>query len=178
MGVISEMQPPAWRFVWALDGALLLLLFAAVRPVTRRGLALTAAAAGALFFILQARAWFGPQDPGWLHHAAAWETPARAALAVALVTMAGARSKERVGLGLTLASLFFAWQSINHVRHLPLFGIVLAPLLAQSLADWVSGSVERWDAMWRTRETFQTPAALRDAPASALAPAPPLPPSR
>lgn len=156
MGIINEMQPPHWRFVWALDGGLLFLFFLAIRPRSFRGFGLTALGAAVLFFLLQGRAWFFSEEGRLLAEPAAWETTFRAGLAYTLIVITGARSKANIGLALTLLALFFAHQAIHHVRHLPLLGIVLAPLIAQGLADWVRGSVRRWDELWRPGRAFKS----------------------
>lgn len=161
MGIINEMQPPHWRFVWAIDGALLLLLFVAVRPRSVRGFALTSAAAALLFGVLQVRAWIFSPEGALLAEPSAWEHTLRRLLAYALILVAGARSKSNIGLALTLLVLFFTQQSLHHVRHLPLLGIVLAPFLAQALADWITGSVRGWDEMSRPGRAFRTPGELR-----------------
>lgn len=163
MGIISEMQPPHWRFVWALDGALLFLVFLAFLPRSVRGFALSSLAAVALFFLLQVRAWIFSEPGALLAEPAAWETSLRAGLAYALILIAGARSKANIGLALTILTLFFANQAIHHVRHLPLLGVVLAPFIAFGLTDWVRGSVARWDELWRPGRNFRTPEELQAA---------------
>ncbi len=163
MDIINEMQPPNWRFVWSLDVTLMALLFVAVRPRSFRGFSLTTLGAALLFFIFQIRAWLLSEPGMLLVQPAAWETTLRAGLAYMLIVVAGARSKQNVGLALTLLCLFFAQQAIHHVRHLPLFGLVLAPFLAFSLADWVRGSVRHWDEMWQRGRPFKTSEELQDA---------------
>lgn len=162
-GIINEMLPPHWRFVWAVDGALVLLLFGALRPTSARTLAATSALAAGLFYLLQARFWFAMGPEQGLPEPAGWETGLRAGLAYALILVAGGRSKASIGLAQTLLALFFAQQALHHVRHLPLFGIALAPLLAQALADWANRSVGRWDALWRTSGAFRTASELQAA---------------
>ena len=57
-GVIGELLPPAWSFVWVVDACIVLMLFAAVRPRSVKGLLGTAM--GAVLAVTLMR------GPGWL----------------------------------------------------------------------------------------------------------------
>lgn len=163
---IYELLPANWRFVWALDAALIVMLFAAIRPRSARGAAITAAAAFGLFFALQGWRWITAPAGELTAEPPMWETWFREIAAIVIFTVAAARSKASVGLAQTVLVLFFAHQAIQHVRHLPLFAIVFAPVMAQTIADWLRGTVGGWDWLWRIRSkeqaTEEYQASLRD----------------
>jgi hypothetical protein len=137
---INELLPPDWRFVWILDGCLLLLLFSAFRPFLRSEFMRVTFVAllGFLTIRLLPARFDGAGLDGLL------DIYIREAIAIALLVIVGARSSETIGLAPILLCIFFAHHAIHHVRHLPLFGLMLAPVLAQSLTDW-----SRWRPEWR-----------------------------
>lgn len=159
--IIGELRPPDMRFAWAVDGAMLLLLFPALRPRRSLGVCATFLAATSIFVLLR----FGAEsavataenpDPQWALRLT------RDVAFYALILVVAVRSRARVGLGLTFCVLFFAYQGLEHVRHLPLLAVMLVPFLAESFTSWIRSSVERWDAMWTTKEVFATRHELRE----------------
>jgi hypothetical protein len=131
--VIYELQPPDWNYVWIVDAAWVVFLLAALRPVRLKSIAWACLAGGLLIaFYRMGPGWTEDGDLGWTP----WPGARRAAWYTVLV-FCGGRSKNSIGLGLTLQALFFTYQGLNHVRHLPLMGVALAPLAAYGLADWL-----------------------------------------
>lgn len=140
--VIFELLPPDWRFVWALDGAAALAILAALRPRRPAQFVLAVVLIG-IYFTL-ARVISDGSD--------AWSTYGREAILLPALVIMAARTKGPLGLPFALLLPFFAHQSIHHVRHLPLFGIVLVPALAHALAEWVRDASFPYDAFWAARE--------------------------
>lgn len=150
-GTIGELLPPDWRFVWMLDGCILVMLFAAVRPRSLGGAVATCAAAAILFFLLQGWVWMTAPASEVARTTTPWDLWLREALALSIFLIAAARSKKDVGLAQTMLLLFFTHQAIHHVRHLPLLAVVLTPVMAQTLTDWIRSTVGGWDWLWRIK---------------------------
>lgn len=143
LDIIYELKPPDWRFVWSLDGAVICMMFAGARPLTRRGRALCAAWAVGYLLLVRGVPCVAPYAVG------AWfEGPVRELAAYCALGFAAARSKRLVGPGLLILLLFFAHQSIRHVRHLPLFSIVFAPAFALAVAEWIHEGASNWRIAW------------------------------
>ncbi len=142
MKIIFELQPPDWHFVWILDATLLLLMAAVVQPSTRRGIEWNLGVGIAFLLIVRGLPAYTSNET--IH--ALLQVWFRELFAVALLLAAGLRFKERIGLAQTLCAIFFAHQAIQHVRHLPLFGITLAPILAFAMTDWIQ---DRPTGAWR-----------------------------
>lgn len=140
--MIFELQPPDWRFVWALDAAAVAVILAAIRP-RRAGQWWPALAVVAVYLML-ARAL--PSFAGWNA-----ERGRDVVFILATVVLA-ARSKQGLGLPFAMLLPFFAHQAIHHVRHLPLLGVVLVPALAHGLTDWVRSAAFGYDGYWRAGE--------------------------
>lgn len=86
---------------------------------------------------------FELQTPNF-HHAKGYE--AMILLLVILAAVAGARLRFPT----LFVLLFFLQQSLNHVRHLPLFSIVAAPALAEMARGILAGPLpERWHSAVR-----------------------------
>lgn len=136
---IFEMQPADWNFVWILDACLLVMLFATVRPRTKQGIFITALAGVALLGLWRFPVMFMGEGRVF------WGLASREILGLAILLVAAARSNVSVGLAQTLLLLFFAHQALQHQRHLSLLGVVLTPVMAQSLADWIRGTLGGWD---------------------------------
>jgi hypothetical protein len=136
--VIFELQPPDWRFVWALDGCLAMLVVVAARPQSARELAVALALAALSIAIFRAVG------------SAAWGVWSREIVGVAAIPIASARAKPSVGWAPAGLAVFFLHQGIHHVRHLPLLGIVLAPVIAFSIADALGRDPGGWRRMWRS----------------------------
>jgi len=148
-GRIGELLPPDWRFVWALDAALLATVLTALRPTRRWGWVGALGTLAVAAVILRGGPWAMRQSGATDSFVQAWAVVSRQAIAAVGLGVTAARSKERLGLAPALIALFFAFQGIEHVRHLPLFGVAAAPLLVHGGADWVRAGVERWDWTWR-----------------------------
>lgn len=131
-GIIFELQPPDWRFVWIVDGWAILLTLCAVRP-TRSRQFLRAFILCSFYFIL---ARLLPQliQSERLDHFL--QVTLREAYLVIMIVFAGARSKSTVGFAQTIIALFFLHQGIQHVRHLPLAAVAICPLTILACADW------------------------------------------
>lgn len=158
---IGEMRPPDWNFVWVLEGVILTLAAAAIRPVRVRGFLLTAVLLAVLHYALRL-----PLDPrvgqyfattlqsnpsGWKHPACAlgaWITthPAWIHTAIALPVFTVAILRQRVSgrLAHLLLVCFFSYQAIHHVRHLPLMAVMILPVLAWSLESWARQGAVHW----------------------------------
>lgn len=150
--IISELLPPDWRFVHVFDGAVVLAILSTLRPEGRRAWARAGAlAAGYLVVVrlLHRLALLRLGDPTMAEAASEFlQQTARTMLACGVFALMCARSREGAGLAPGLLVVFFAWQSVRHVRHLPLLGIALAPPLAVSLADWIDRPASAWNRSW------------------------------
>ncbi|MBI1784555.1 hypothetical protein HYR69_05370 [Candidatus Sumerlaeota bacterium] len=163
--IIYELKPPDWNFVWILDLCLYLLFIAVCRPATARQCVTPLIFAAAMMATTRAL-------PVVVQSARInffLQTTWRETFAIAAIVAAGARSKERIGLAQTLAALFFAHQGIQHVRHLPLLAVVLAPIIAESLRAWMAELDEVPSWITSTELNPKRSAAVRRACAGLLA---------
>ncbi len=128
---IGEMMPPNWHFIWALEGTILLLAAAAIRPRRPATWLATLLLLVGLHF--------------YLRHTANHPWVATALIGLAL---AGAlvRARPPGWPALLLLGWFFSQQGIHHVRHLPLMALALLPSIAFSLEHWSVALAERSSA--------------------------------
>ncbi len=142
-GRIGELAPPDWNFVWALDGIILLLALAAIRPVRGPAWAIALLVAAALAALLRWNDLTTLLAWQWGNAHPLPETWVRAALALAAVAAAVARLRPPGAPALLMAAGFFTWWGTMHVRHLPLAAIMLLPLMAWSLEHWALAAGRR-----------------------------------
>ena len=62
--------------------------------------------------------------------------------------MLGWFASKRPKIGELLVLLFFLHQSLNHVRHLPLFGIIAAPILSEQYGNLYESLKEKGNRLW------------------------------
>ncbi len=142
-GIIYELQPADWTKVWILDACLILMLFGTLRPRDLRGF-LMAATLGFVALVLMRGAPLLVTSPSATNF---FEVGLREAFAVLVLALAAWRSKQSVGIAQGLLLIFFAHQAIQHVRHLPLLAVILAPVMTQVLADWIKQGARAWDKL-------------------------------
>lgn len=138
---IGEMMPADWHFVLIVDGVILAMAAAAVRPVRVAGWIATAVLLAAITVLLR---FSGPLAGNpWLY----------TALAVPVLIVAIARSGAPGRVALILLNCFFAYQGIHHIRHLSLWAVMLIPALAWALAGWSEALAAgaRPGRVWRIR---------------------------
>lgn len=140
--IISELKPPAWRFVLVLEVTIYLVVAAALRPRSPRGWGLLLLLIVALHFIIHFRFYGGrprpyhdPWDPN------PWVVTAIAVSAWALLI---ARLRPAGWPAHFLLGAFFLQQGIHHIRHLPLTALAILPALSWGLDAWLSEQSGRW----------------------------------
>lgn len=143
VALIFELLPPDWGFVWMVDAIIVLLACTLARPSCAGGWVRVLAACALFVLVVQLfPRWLYP-TPGEKIDAVTLGAWMREIVMLILLTLNAIRAGGRVGFAVWSLNIFFAHQAIQHVRHLPLFGIVAAPFIAFTLADWMNGPAEK-----------------------------------
>lgn len=143
--IISELKPPQWRFVLVLEGAIYLILAAALRPKSLRGWAGTILLCAALSFVLHFRFYRDLVLPFKSPHPDYWEPHPWLATAIALTAWTAMilRLRPAGWPAHLLLGAFFLQQGIHHIRHLPLTALAILPGLCWGFDAWLSGRGDR-----------------------------------
>ena len=144
---LSELICPDWKFCWIIEGMILAVVAAALRPVRWRGWIVTALVLGAvigLFYCATSMEVFQTvhsrtvRPPQWLVRLWWFSINSGVWTAVAVIALAAAimRLRRPGWIAHLLLACFWSQQALYHVRHLPLMALAVMPTLAWSLEAW------------------------------------------
>ncbi|MEN6627262.1 MAG: hypothetical protein ABFD69_13645 [Candidatus Sumerlaeia bacterium] len=141
--IIFELQPPDWRFVLVLEGVVLLIVAAAIRPRGVRGIGgtlLLLVAIHLAFHFKSYAQWIGISNPA----GDAWQPNPWLVTAIALAgwTVLVLRARPAGWVAHLLLGAFFLQQGVHHVRHLPLTALAIMPVMSLGLEAWSRGGAD------------------------------------